>query len=113
MRRWRQATLTNERDELVGCDQKCDCIDKSKQPQNDKPRQPIGISQREKPFNRISQFMQPHEKKRRTSNTQRPTPNLIARGEIRTPDQPRMLSVLLYCCKSWIAAVGFFFPSTE
>ncbi len=54
--------LANERDELVGCDQKCDCIDKSKQSQNDKPRQPIGISQRKKLFDQISQFMRPHGK---------------------------------------------------
>ena len=35
--------LANQGDELIGCDQKCNCIDKSKQSQNDKSRQPIGI----------------------------------------------------------------------
>ena len=54
--------LANQRDELVCRDQECDCIDKSKQSQNDKPRQPIGISQREEPFDQISQFMRPHGK---------------------------------------------------
>ena len=39
--------LANERDELVGCNQKCNCVHNSKQSQNDKARQPIGISQRE------------------------------------------------------------------
>src|SRR4029077_187958 len=53
MCRWRQAMLANERDELVGGDEKCDCIDKSKQSQNDKPRQPIGISQREEALKHI------------------------------------------------------------
>ena len=42
--------LANQRNELVCCDQKCDCIDKSKQSQNDKSRQPIGISQLRKIF---------------------------------------------------------------
>ena len=54
--------LANEWDELVGRDQKCNCVDKAKQSQNDKPRQPIGISQREEPFDQISQFMRPHGK---------------------------------------------------
>ena len=42
--------LANQWNELVRRDQKCDCIDKSKQSQNDKPRQPIGISQLRKVF---------------------------------------------------------------
>src|SRR5262249_22220874 len=40
--------LANQRNELVGCDQKCDCVDKPQQAQDDKSRQPVGISQREK-----------------------------------------------------------------
>ena len=54
--------LANEWDELVGRDQKCNYVDKSKQSQNDKPRQPIGISQREESFDRISQFTRRHGK---------------------------------------------------
>jgi hypothetical protein len=69
--------LTNQRDELVCRYQECDCVDKPEQSQNDKPSQPIGISQREKPCGQISQFMRPHGKKRRTPNTQRPTPNKL------------------------------------
>lgn len=42
--------LTNQRNELVGCNQESYRIDKSKQPQNDKARQPIGVSEREKVF---------------------------------------------------------------
>ena len=42
--------LANEWDELVCRDQKCNCIDKSKQSQDDKSRQPIGISQLRKIF---------------------------------------------------------------
>src|SRR6266481_7510911 len=40
--------LTDERHELLCCYQKCDRINKSEQPQNDKTRQPIGIAAREK-----------------------------------------------------------------
>ena len=40
--------LANQRHELVCRDQKCDRVDESQQSQNDEPRQPIGISQREK-----------------------------------------------------------------
>src|SRR4029077_12681653 len=45
--------LANQRDELVGCDQECNCIDKPKQSQNNKPRQPIGISKREETLKHI------------------------------------------------------------
>src|SRR5262245_15904478 len=46
MRGRRYPMLANQWDKLVGRDQECDCIDKSKQSQNDKPCQPIGISLR-------------------------------------------------------------------
>jgi hypothetical protein len=39
--------LANQRNQLVCRDQKCDRIYKPNQSQNDKPRQPIGISKRE------------------------------------------------------------------
>ena len=39
--------LANQRDDLLCRDQECDCIYKPNQSQNDKPRQPIGISKRE------------------------------------------------------------------
>ena len=64
--------LANEWDELVGRDQKSNCVDKSKQSQNDKPRQPIGISERKKLFGEISQIMRRHAK---TSNAEHPTSN--------------------------------------
>src|ERR1700758_575575 len=98
MPRRRQAMLANERDDLVGCDQKCNCVDKPKQSQNEKPRQPIRISQREKTLNYI---LVVHLSRRRI-NLERRTPNETgnrhstmenqenARGEIRTPDQGLM-----------------------
>src|ERR1051325_5125515 len=65
--------LANERDELVGGDEECDCIDKPEQSQNDESRQPIGISQREKSFDSIPELRQAHGK---TSNAEHPTSNL-------------------------------------
>ena len=65
--------VANKWDELVSRDQKRNCVDKSKQSQNDKARQPIGISQREESFDRISQFTRRHGKnvERRTPDVQR------------------------------------------
>ena len=65
--------LANEWDELVRCNQKCNGIDKSKQPQDDKSGQPVGISQRKELFDRISQFTRRHGKnvERRTPDVQR------------------------------------------
>ena len=65
--------FANQWNQLVCRDQECNCIDKSKQSQNDKPRQPIGISELKKLLDEISQIMRHHAK---TSNAKHPTSNV-------------------------------------
>ena len=100
--------LPNQWDELLRSNQKRHRINKTQQPQDDEPRQPIRIPECEKLLEDV--FLIHCEEKRSTPNAQRPTSNQSAignlqsaikncQGEIRTPDQPRKLSGLLYDCK--------------
>src|SRR5216110_1317528 len=40
--------MTDQRHQLSGCHEECDCVNKSEQSENDESGQPIGISAREK-----------------------------------------------------------------
>src|SRR5438067_3142007 len=40
--------MTNQRHQLSGCHEECDCVNKSEQSENDESGQPIGISAHEK-----------------------------------------------------------------
>src|SRR5262249_26724487 len=79
----RQTMLANERDELVGCDQKCNYIDKPKQSQNDKSRQPIRISQRGKTLKHVLVI---HLSRRRI-DLERRTPNEAGNRHSTTENQ--------------------------
>jgi hypothetical protein len=46
--------LTDQRNELLRSYEKCNRVNKPEQPQNDKPRQPIRISAREKLSEKIA-----------------------------------------------------------
>ena len=79
--------LANQRDELVGRDQKCDCIDKPKQSQNDESRQPIGISECEKPLENPSPFIRSTANAAYQHPTRRRFNAQAATREIRIPTQ--------------------------
>ena len=74
---WRQSVLANERHQLIGRDQKRHRIHKTEQPQNDKPREPVGISESKKLFrealvvNRETLFLSAAKIQRPTLNAQR------------------------------------------
>ena len=44
---------SNERHKLVGRDQKCECVNETEQPQDEKTSEPLGIPAREKSLERI------------------------------------------------------------
>ena len=100
--------LPNQWDELLRSNQKRHRINKTQQPQDDEPRQPIRIPECEKLLEDVFLIhCRAKNAQRRTSNVQRSIldhfgswkseiGNDSARGEIRTPDQPLKLSGLLY-----------------
>src|ERR1700680_2839385 len=45
--------LADQRDELLRRNKECDCVNETEQPQNNKARQPVGISGRQKLLKKI------------------------------------------------------------
>src|SRR5206468_6469942 len=96
--------LPNQWDELLRSNQKRHRINKTQQPQDDEPRQPIRIPECEKLLEYVFLIHCEEKLQRPTLNVQRPISRQLAtcnrqlrtaRGEIRTPDQG-LMSPLLY-----------------
>jgi hypothetical protein len=88
----------DEGNELIGCDQKRNRINKAKQPQNNEPRQPVRVSGSEKFLKDV--FLIHCQVDQKTFNAEFNRQLEIrnrrnARGENRTPDQG-LMSPLLY-----------------
>src|SRR6516162_7089785 len=97
--RRRQTMCANQWHELLCRDQERDGINEADEPQNNEAGEPIGVAKRRQSLeHRFPIHRRP--RKRPTPKAERPISNWeAARGENRTPDQPRKLSGLLYFCK--------------